>query len=63
MGEIIIKEDVPFEKELKRFKKLCEKNNINSDAKRKSFYEKPCIQRRKKRAKSLRRKNKKQLAK
>jgi len=61
MGDIIIRNNVDFEKELRRFKKICEKNNINADAKRKSFYDKPSVRKRKKKVKSLRRRNKKEL--
>jgi len=40
---------------MKRFKKMCEKEGINRDVKRKSYYEKPSERRRRRARKSLKR--------
>ena len=41
MPGIIIKENEPFEKALRRFKKLCEKSGIIEDIKKHQHFEKP----------------------
>ncbi|MCD4825528.1 MAG: 30S ribosomal protein S21 [Phycisphaerae bacterium] len=43
------------EQMLKRFKKLCEKEGLTKDIKRKSYYEKPSEQRRRRQRKSVKR--------
>ena len=40
---------------IKRFKKMCEKEGLNKDIKRNSYYEKPSERRRRRLRKSLRR--------
>lgn len=40
---------------IKRFKKICEKEGLVRDVKRKSYYEKPSERRRRRRRKSLKR--------
>ena len=40
---------------IKRFKKMCEKEGLNKDVKRKSYYEKPSERRRRRLRKSLKR--------
>ena len=40
---------------IKRFKKLCEKEGLNKDVKRKSYYEKPSERRRRRIRKSIKR--------
>ena len=40
---------------IKRFKKMCEKEGLNRDVKRKSYYEKPSERRRRRARKSLKR--------
>jgi len=40
---------------MKRFKKMCEKEGINKDIKRNSYYEKPSDRRRRRLRKSLKR--------
>lgn len=42
---------------MKRFKKMCEKEGLNKDVKRKSYYEKPSERRRRRMRKSLKRVN------
>jgi len=44
-----------IEQMLKRFKKMCEKEGLIKDVKRKSYYEKPSEQRRRRRRKSAKR--------
>ena len=41
MPGIIVKDEEPFEKALKRFKKSCEKSGIISDMKKHQHFEKP----------------------
>ncbi len=41
MPGVIVKNDEPFEKALKRFKKSCEKAGIISDMKKHQHFEKP----------------------
>ncbi|HFB83616.1 MULTISPECIES: 30S ribosomal protein S21 [Thermosulfuriphilus] len=48
MPGVIVREDEPFEQALKRFKKQCEKAGILSEVKKREFYEKPSIKRKKK---------------
>jgi len=40
---------------IKRFKKMCEKEGLNKDVKRKSYYEKPSERRRRRIRKSIKR--------
>ena len=40
---------------IKRFKKMCEKEGLNKDVKRKSYYEKPSERRRRRLRKSIKR--------
>ena len=40
---------------IKRFKKMCEKEGLNKDVKRKSYYEKPSERRRRRIRKSMKR--------
>ncbi len=48
MPGVIVREDEPFEQALKRFKKMCEKAGILSEIKKREFYEKPSVRRKKK---------------
>jgi small subunit ribosomal protein S21 len=48
MPGIIVNENEPFEIALKRFKKQCEKAGIISEVRKRQFYEKPSIKRKKK---------------
>lgn len=41
MPGIMVKEDEPFEKAMRRFKKVCEKSGIVSDMKKHQRFEKP----------------------
>ncbi|MBP1721430.1 MAG: ribosomal protein [Deltaproteobacteria bacterium] len=48
MPGIKVNEDEPFEIALRRFKKQCEKAGILSEVKKRQYYEKPSIKRKKK---------------
>jgi len=48
LAGIIVKEGESFESALKRFKRLVEKTKILSEVKKREFYEKPGVRRRKK---------------
>ena len=55
MPGVIIREQKPFEKAMKRFKKACEKAGIISEMKKHQHYEKPS-ERKKRKINSARRK-------
>jgi small subunit ribosomal protein S21 len=48
MSGITVNENEPFEIALRRFKKLCEKAGIISEVRKRQFYEKPSIRKKKK---------------
>ncbi|MDP2599386.1 MAG: 30S ribosomal protein S21 [Deltaproteobacteria bacterium] len=48
MATIILKEGESFEGALRRFKKQCEKSGILTELRKREFYEKPSIRRKKK---------------
>lgn len=48
MPGIIVNDNEPFEIALRRFKKQCEKAGIISEVRKRQFYEKPSIKRKKK---------------
>lgn len=48
MPVVRIREDEAFEGALKRFKKQCEKSGILTEVKKREYYEKPSIKRKKK---------------
>ncbi len=48
MPGIRVRENEPFESALKRFKRQCEKAGILSEIKKREFYEKPSVKRKKK---------------
>lgn len=48
MATIILKEGESFESALRRFKKQCEKSGILTELRKREFYEKPSIRRKKK---------------
>ena len=43
MAGVLVREDEPFEKALKRFKKTCEKAGIMTEMKKHQHFEKPMI--------------------
>jgi len=48
LAGIIVKEGESFEQALKRFKRVVERTKILSEVKKREFYEKPGVRRRKK---------------
>ena len=48
MPGVIVRDEEPFEKALKRFKKSCEKSGIISDMKKHQHFEKPSEKRKRK---------------
>ncbi|MFN3406213.1 MAG: 30S ribosomal protein S21 [Caldimicrobium sp.] len=48
MAGIIVRDGESFEQALKRFKRLVEKTKILSEVKKREFYEKPGVKKRKK---------------
>jgi small subunit ribosomal protein S21 len=48
MNGILVREDEPFEKSLRRFSKSCERAGILSDIKKYRHYEKPSEERKRK---------------
>ena len=48
MTVVIIREGESFESALRRFKKQCERTGILSEVKRREYYEKPSVKRKKK---------------
>jgi small subunit ribosomal protein S21 len=48
MAIVKVQEGESFEKALKRFKKICEKEGIITEMKRREFYEKPSVKRKRK---------------
>jgi len=48
MSVIRVGENESLDNALKRFKRKCQKDNIMGDLRRKEFYEKPSVQRKKK---------------
>jgi len=48
LAVVYVKEDEPFEKALKRFKKIIEKEGVLTEYKRREYYEKPSVKRKRK---------------
>ena len=48
MSGIVVKDNESFESAMRRFKKQCEKAGILSEVRKREFYEKPSIKRKKK---------------
>ena len=61
MPGVIIREDEPFEKALRRFKKACEKAGVMSDLKKHQHFEKPSERRKRKVNAAKRRLRKEQM--
>ena len=53
--------DEPIEKALKRFKKECQKAGILAEVRRREFFEKPCVSRRRKIEASRRKARRRQI--
>ncbi len=48
MAVVEVKPEEGFEKALKKFRKICEKEGIITEMKRRQFYEKPSVKRKRK---------------
>ena len=48
MAGVVVREDEPFERALKRFKKTCEKAGIMTEMKKNQHFEKPSERRKRK---------------
>jgi len=48
MTLVRVKDDESFESALRRFKKQCEKSGVLSEYRKRVFFEKPCIKRKRK---------------
>ncbi|HNS78820.1 MAG TPA: 30S ribosomal protein S21 [Syntrophorhabdus sp.] len=48
MPAVVVRDGESFESALKRFKKLCEKTGILSEIKKREYFEKPSVKRKKK---------------
>ncbi|MFT8229615.1 MAG: 30S ribosomal protein S21 [Enterobacterales bacterium] len=55
MPIIKIKENEPFDVALRRFKRTCEKSGILSEIRRREYYEKPTIARKRAKASAIKR--------
>ena len=58
MSLVKVKENESLESALKRFKRKCQKDNILGDLRKKEFYEKPSVRRKKKSEAARKRSNK-----
>ena len=63
MPGVIVRENEPFEKALRRFKKTCEKSGIMSDLRKHQHFEKPSERRKRKINSAKRRRFKEQMLK
>jgi small subunit ribosomal protein S21 len=48
MAHVMVRNDESFERALKRFKRKCEKEGILSEIRKRAYYDKPSIRKRKK---------------
>ena len=51
MPGVKVRENEPFENALRRFKKQCEKAGVLSEIRKREYYEKPSVKRKRKEAK------------
>ena len=61
MSYILVEEDEPIEKALRRFKKECQKSGILSELRRREFYEKPSVRKKRKLEAAKRKQRRKML--
>lgn len=54
MAEVKVTENESIDRALKRFKKECEKHGIMAEIKKREYYEKPSIRRKRKRLAAIR---------
>ncbi len=55
MPSVRIRENEPFEVAMRRFKRTCEKAGVLSEMRRRTFYEKPTQERKRKKAAAVKR--------
>lgn len=55
MPSVRVKENEPFEVALRRFKRSCEKAGVVTEVRRREHFEKPCQERKRKRAAAVKR--------
>lgn len=55
MPSVRIKENEPFDVALRRFKRSCEKAGVLAEVRRREFYEKPTMERKRKKAAAVKR--------
>jgi small subunit ribosomal protein S21 len=48
MGSVVVEENEPIDKALKRFKKECQKSGIPAELRRREHYEKPSVRKKRK---------------
>lgn len=48
MGMVVVEENEPIDKALKRFKKECQKSGIPAELRRREHYEKPSVRKKRK---------------
>ena len=58
MPAVRVRENEPFEVALRRFKRTCEKAGVLTDVRKKEFFEKPSMERKRKRAAAVKRQQK-----
>ncbi|MCB2154281.1 30S ribosomal protein S21 [bacterium] len=54
MPKVVIEEGEPIDRALKRFKKECQKAGILSEVRRREFYEKPSVKKKRKQEAAIR---------
>ena len=62
MSLVLVEEDEPIDKALRRFKKECQKSGILAELRRREYFEKPSV-RRKRKVEAARRKARRKLLK
>ncbi len=55
MPIVKVKDNEPFDVALRRFKRACEKAGVLSEVRRREFYEKPTVERKRKKAAAVKR--------
>jgi small subunit ribosomal protein S21 len=55
MPSVRVKENEPFDVALRRFKRSCEKAGVLAEIRRREFYEKPTMERKRKKAAAIKR--------
>jgi small subunit ribosomal protein S21 len=58
MPSVRVRDNEPFEVALRRFKRTCEKAGVLTDVRKKEFFEKPSMERKRKRAAAVKRQQK-----